>query len=112
MSEGIPCTPETPTCFLSVFTGLEARGLLDFQGRRGITSVVRWNPRPVILSGEKKKTDKGKSHKGIWRSDAPDPVLPFLDFSVLPRKNPQINQGFLSPAEPTKTLEKAEKKHN
>ena len=28
--------------------GLEAKGLLDFQGRRGITSVVRWNLRPVI----------------------------------------------------------------
>ena len=41
-----------------------------------------------------------------------NPVLPFLDFSVLPRKNPQINQGFLSPAEPTKTLEKQEKKNN
>ena len=34
------------------------------------------------------------------------PVLPFLDLSGLPRKNPQINQGFLSPAKPTKTLEK------
>ena len=39
------------------------------------------------------------------------PVLPFLDFSVLPRKNPQINQGFLSAAEPTKTLEKKERKN-
>ena len=36
-------------CFL---IGVEAKGLLDFQGRRGITSVVRWNPRPVIFGVE------------------------------------------------------------
>ena len=35
--------------FLLVLIGLEAKGLLDFQGLRGITSVVRWNLRPVIL---------------------------------------------------------------
>ena len=40
-----------------------------------------------------------------------NPGPPFLDFSALPRKNPQINQGFLYPAEPTKTLEKADKTH-
>ena len=34
-----------------------------------------------------------------------------LIFSALPRKTPQINRGFLYPAEPTKTLEKAEKTH-
>ena len=35
--------------FLLVVIGLEAKGFLDFQGRRGITSVVRWNLRPVIF---------------------------------------------------------------
>ena len=35
---------------LHLLIGLEAKGLLDFQGRRGITSVVRWNLRPVIPS--------------------------------------------------------------
>ena len=30
------------------FKGLETKGLLDFQGRCGITSVLRWNLRPVI----------------------------------------------------------------
>ena len=29
--------------FLLVIIGLDAKGRLDFQGRRGITSVVRWN---------------------------------------------------------------------
>ena len=29
------------------FIGLETKGLLDFQGRRGVASVVRWKLRPV-----------------------------------------------------------------
>ena len=41
-----PCVP----LFTLVFKGLEAKGFLDFQGRRGITSVVRWYLRPVIAS--------------------------------------------------------------
>ena len=40
-------TPRVP------LTGLEAKGLLAFQARRGIASVVRWNLRPVILESEK-----------------------------------------------------------
>ena len=32
-----------------VLIGLETKRLLDFQGRRGIASVVRWNLCPVIL---------------------------------------------------------------
>ena len=32
-----------------VLIGLETKGLLDFQGRRGLTSAVRWNLRPVIF---------------------------------------------------------------
>ena len=40
-----PCVP----VFLLILTGLEAKGLLAFQGRRGITSIVRWNLRPVIF---------------------------------------------------------------
>ena len=44
-----PCVP----VFLLIFLGLEAKGLLDFQGRRGITSVVRCNPRPGIPSDTK-----------------------------------------------------------
>ena len=35
-------------CLLLTLIGLETKGLLDFQGRRGITSVVRRNLRPVI----------------------------------------------------------------
>ena len=44
-------TPRVPL-FVLVLVGLEAKGLLDFQGRRGITSIVRWNLRPVIFGVE------------------------------------------------------------
>ena len=40
-----PCVP----VFLLVLIGLEAKGPLDFRGRRGITSVVRWNLHLVIF---------------------------------------------------------------
>ena len=35
--------------FMLIFIGLEAKGLLAFQGRRGIASLVRWNLRPVTF---------------------------------------------------------------
>ena len=41
-------TPRTPFMML-VSIGLEAKGLLAFQGRRVIASVVWWNLRPVIF---------------------------------------------------------------
>ena len=44
-------TPRVPF-FMLVVIGLEGRGLLAFQGRRGIASVVRWNLRPVIFGVE------------------------------------------------------------
>ena len=34
---------------LLVFKDLEAKGVLNFQGRRGITSFVQWNLRPAIF---------------------------------------------------------------
>ena len=43
-----PCVP----LFVLVLIGLEARGFLDFQGRHGSASVVRWNLRLVILGVE------------------------------------------------------------
>ena len=33
--------------------GVEAEGLLDYQGRAGIISIVQWNLRPVIFGAEK-----------------------------------------------------------
>ena len=35
--------------FMLILIGLEAKGLLAFQGERGIASVVRWSLHPVIF---------------------------------------------------------------
>ena len=36
-------------CFVHCLVRVEAEGLLDYQGRAGIISIVRWNLRPVIV---------------------------------------------------------------
>ena len=38
--------------FVLYLVGVETEGLLDYQGRAGITSIVRWNLRPVIFGVE------------------------------------------------------------
>ena len=43
-----PCVP----LFSTLFLGVEAEGLLDYQGRAGIISIARWNLRPVIFGAE------------------------------------------------------------
>ena len=45
----------------------------------------------------------------LGRSTDLFPVLPFLDFLVFIKENPQIYQGFSFLAEPTNSLEKEEK---
>ena len=45
--------PLASPCFILSLLSLETEGLLAFQGRAGITSIVRWNLRPVILGVEK-----------------------------------------------------------
>ena len=39
--------------FVHCLIRVEAEGLLDYQGRAGIISIVRWNLRPVIVGVEK-----------------------------------------------------------
>ena len=39
-----PCVPLFSTLF-----NRETEELLDYQGRAGIVSIVRWNLRPVVL---------------------------------------------------------------
>ena len=41
--------PLRPLVLYFVYKGVEAEGLLDYQGRAGIISIVRWNLRPVIF---------------------------------------------------------------
>ena len=40
------------SCFALCLIGVETEGLLDYQGRAGIISIVRWNLRPVIFGVE------------------------------------------------------------
>ena len=42
-------------CFVLSSIPVEAEGLLDYQGRAGIISIVRWNLRPVIFGSERPK---------------------------------------------------------
>ena len=66
----MPCrTSHAPLCpcvFLFVLIGLKAKGLLDFQGRRGITSIVRWNIRPVIFGVERDNIFTQRRCDMIW----------------------------------------------
>ena len=39
-------------CFVLCLIGVETEGLLDFQGKAGITSIVQCNRRPVIFGVE------------------------------------------------------------
>ena len=38
--------------------GVETEGLLDFQGRAGIISIVRWNLRPVIFGVDRRTREE------------------------------------------------------
>ena len=44
----LACTPCVPL-FVHCLIRVEAEALLDYQGRAGIISIVRWNLRPVIF---------------------------------------------------------------
>ena len=46
--------------FWLVLIGPEAKGLLALQGRRGIASVVRWNPHPAFSQGKQKHININK----------------------------------------------------
>ena len=59
--------------------GVETEGFLDYQGRVGIISIVRWNLRPVIFgvefrlpheSGENSDNTDGKATKNADDLDA------------------------------------------
>ena len=42
-------------CFVLCLIGVETEGFLDYQGRAGITSIVRWNLHPAIIGVEFRK---------------------------------------------------------
>ena len=47
----LACTPYVPL-FVHCLIRVEAEGFLDYQGRAGIISIVRWNLRPVTFGVE------------------------------------------------------------
>ena len=51
-----PCVP----LFCASLLRVETEGVLDYQGRAGIISIVRWSLRPVIFGVE--KSDRVKQH--------------------------------------------------
>ena len=60
-----PCVP----LFLLCLIGVETEGLLDYWGRAGIISIVRWNLRPVIFGVEVSFPERQKLT--IWFNEAP-----------------------------------------
>ena len=59
-------TPRVPFFMLDLI-GLEAKGLLAFQGRRGIASVVRWNLRLVIAVEDIRRDGISGFRMGFFR---------------------------------------------
>ena len=55
----LACTPCVPL-FVHGLIRVEAEGLLDYQGRAGVISIVLWNLRPVIFGVEIPPLDSGK----------------------------------------------------
>ena len=69
------CVP----ALLLVLIGLEAKGLLDFQGQRGFSSVVWWNLRPVMFGVY------------VWKSATVQLLIPTICLShVLSRSCPVL----------------------
>ena len=84
-----PCVPLFVHCLIRV----EAEGLLDYQGRAGIISIVRWNLRPVIFGVDRLKFRKMPfwAPPEKWpKSQLKCPKSPFLDIVI-----PQTKMDFL-----------------
>ena len=50
--------PLASPCFVLRLIRVETEGLLAYQGRAGIISIVRWNLRPVIFGAELSPTPR------------------------------------------------------
>ena len=99
-----PCVPLFVHCLISV----ETEGLLDYQGRAGIISIVRWNLRPVIVGVEQRiqETPRNvprKCFRALFRSSFPW----YLDKNQ--GKAPKTPRLF-TPLNPRTNLRKTEEK--
>ena len=72
----LACTPCVPL-FVHCLIRVEAEGPLDYQGRAGIISIVRWNLRPVIFGLDYQKLESDLSISQT--------CLPCSDLRVLQR---------------------------
>ena len=66
----LACTPCVPL-FVHCLIRVETEGLLDYQGRAGIISIVRWNLRPVIFGVENQRFRKGVGGRGLATNKPP-----------------------------------------
>ena len=62
---------ESP-CFLPCLIEMETEGFLDYKGRAGIISIVRWSLRPVMFGVQVPQTfsgtrDAGKNEKSVYQ---------------------------------------------
>ena len=65
--EEVPCrtslTPLASPCFQLCIIVVETERLLDYQGRAGIMSIVRWNLRPVIFGVDQSASKSQRSSR-------------------------------------------------
>ena len=59
----ISLAPLASPCFVLCLIGVETEGLLDYQGRAGIVSIVRWNLCPVIFGVDNLRLPEKESGK-------------------------------------------------
>ena len=86
----LACTPSRPL-FMLIFIGLEAMGLLDFQGRHGIASAVQWNLRPVIFGVDKHRACDTRSSAPRERPQEPTQKLPTKAPGRVPTRVPRTS---------------------
>ena len=69
----ISLVPLAFPCFLHCLMGVETEGRLDYQGRAGIISTVRWHLRPIIFGVETALFPRGYTtfRAGVRRGLAP-----------------------------------------
>ena len=94
----VSCTSLVPLAspyFLLCLTGVETEGLLDYQGKAGIISIVRWNLLPVIFGVEwRSKFSESSSLDRYWSIECSSSGCLFNStVRELPGKSPGNFQG-------------------
>ena len=85
----LACTPCVPL-FVHCLIRVEAEGLLDYQGRAGIISTVRWNLRPVTFGLDSQDPPKHTYHCYRAIVAGPTPLARTLSEHPPPPPGPEI----------------------